>query len=172
MAARNVKNSTASTDVKPNIGITDSARTALARMLNARLADVFVLYTKTRNYHWNVTGMHFHALHVFFETQYDQLDEAMDEIAERVRQLGGISAGTLDEFQKLTSLREAPGQVPSDREMIANLLNDHEAVIRQLREDIDSAAQDFGDLGTSDFLTGLMEDHEKMAWMLRAFLED
>lgn len=172
MAARNTKNSTATTDVKPNIGITDSARTSLARMLNTRLADVFVLYTKTRNYHWNVTGMHFHALHIFFESQYDQLDEAMDEIAERVRQLGGISAGTLDEFQKLTSLREAPGQVPSDREMIANLLNDHEAMIRQLREDVDSAAQDFGDLGTSDFLTGLMESHEKMAWMLRAFLEE
>ncbi len=158
--------------LKPQIGLSDAACSAVAALLNARLADVFVLYTKTRSYHWNVTGMHFQPLHEFFESQYDQLEEAMDEIAERVRQVGGFAAGTLAEFIELSALKEAPGSVPSAREMIANLLADHETVIRQLREDVDTTAEVHHDMGTSDFLTGLMEQHEKMAWMLRAFLEE
>jgi starvation-inducible DNA-binding protein len=156
---------------KADIGLTDSARIAVARLLNGRLADTFVLYTKTRNYHWNVKGMHFQPLHAFFESQYDQLDEAMDEIAERVQQLGGVAAGSLEEFLNLTSLNEEAGEIPDARQMIANLLADHEAVIRQLREDVDATADDYRDMGTSDFLTGLMKSHEKMAWMLRSFLE-
>jgi starvation-inducible DNA-binding protein len=171
MAGRSSAKNGVTTDVKPNIGLSDIARDDIAKMLNGRLADTFVLYTKTRNYHWNVTGMQFQPLHSFFETQYEQLDEAMDEIAERVRQLGGFAAGSLEEFSSLSVLRESPGSVPSARDMIANLLADHETIIRQLREDVDATAEDFKDMGTSDFLTGLMEAHEKMAWMLRAFLE-
>ena len=158
--------------LKPQIGLSDSARSAVATLLNARLADVFILYTKTRNYHWNVTGIHFQPLHEFFESQYDQLEEAMDEIAERVRQVGGFAAGTLAEFIALSALKEAPGLVPPARDMIAHLLADHEAIIRQLRQDVDTTAETHHDMGTSDFLTGLMEQHEKMAWMLRAFLEE
>lgn len=171
MSARNgKKTAVVAATLQPNIGLTDSASAAVAKLLNHRLADTFVLYTKTRNYHWNVTGPRFQPLHAFFEEQYDQLEEAMDEIAERVRQVGGTAAGTLAEFARLSALKEQPGVVPSADEMIANLLADHETIIRQLREDIDTTA-DHHDLGTSDFLTGLMESHEKMAWMLRSFLE-
>lgn len=157
---------------KTDIGLSNQQREAVSEILNARLSDTVTLYVKTRKYHWNVRGMHFSELHAFFESQYTLLDEAMDEIAERVRQVGGIAFGTLEEFKATTSLQEQPGRNPDDRTMIADLLSDHEAVIKQLRKDIDTTADELHDMGTSDFLTALMESHEKMAWMLRSHLEE
>lgn len=156
-------------DGNVNIGLSAEARTQIVDLLNARLSDTVVLYIKTRKYHWNVTGPHFAELHEFFEEQYDQLDESMDELAERARQLGGMALGTLAEFSRTTTLTEAPGVNPSALDMVRDLLHDHEAIIRQLRQDIETANK-LGDAGTADFLTGLLEDHEKMAWMLRAHL--
>ena len=95
----------------------------------------------------------------------------MDEVAERIRQLGGTSPGTLAEFTKATRLKEHPGQHPDAKGMLSALLADHEAVIQTLRGDLATAMDKLSDAGTSDFLTGLMEKHEKMAWMLRAFAE-
>lgn len=154
----------------PDIGLSDNARQQITTTLNKRLSDTVALYVKTRNYHWNVTGIEFIQLHEMFESQYDQLAEAMDEIAERVRQLGGVAFGTLDEFKKNTGLSEAPGERPTAEQMIRNLLADHETVIRTLRDDADKADK-LGDMGTNDFLIGLMQVHEKIAWFLRAHLE-
>lgn len=151
------------------IGLEAKARQELGALLNALLADEFVLYTKTRNYHWNVTGPTFSQLHAFFESQYDQLDEAIDDIAERVRALGGRSAGSLKEFLAAARLSEDTGAALDAAGMVRALLADHEALIRQLRQDV-ARADALGDAGTNDFLTGLMESHEKMAWMLRATL--
>jgi len=156
--------------MKPNIGIADKSRDGVVAVLNALLADEYVLYTKTRNYHWNVVGPQFNDLHKFFEAQYSEVDDIVDEVAERARALGGNSAGTLTEFLKLTRLKEPSGQ-PAASKMLANLLADHEALIRQLRADAEIVGGKYGDSGTNDFLIGLMERHEKMAWMLRAFLE-
>lgn len=171
MFARDGDTTNLATAAEPNIGLGTDTRQAVTTILNNRLADSVVLYQKTRNYHWNVRGPRFQPLHEFFETQYDQLEETIDEIAERVRQLGGNTCGTLTEFIQMSALKEHPGELPSEQDMIANLLIDHETVIRQLREDVDATAEDYHDTGTSDFLTGIMEGHEKMAWMLRAFLE-
>jgi starvation-inducible DNA-binding protein len=135
------------------------------------LADQYVLYTKTRNYHWNVTGMQFNDLHKFFESQYTAIDASIDAVAERIRALGGMTTATLAEFSKNSRLKEHPAKYPDAKVMISNLLADHEATIRNLRKDIDACDKKHHDTGTADFLTGLMEDHEKMAWMLRAFLE-
>ncbi len=156
--------------IKPNLGLDAAAQQQMAALLNKRLADAFLLYTKTRNYHWNVTGIEFIQLHRFFEEQYDDIAEEIDEIAERVRQLGGIAFGTLDEFKQNSVIEEQPGRVPSAEEMVQNLLNDHETIIRQLRKDADTAEQ-VHDMGTNDFLIGKVEDHEKTAWLLRAHLE-
>jgi starvation-inducible DNA-binding protein len=156
--------------MKVNIGIADPQRDAVVRMLDRLLADEYVLYTKTRNYHWNVVGPQFNDLHKFFESQYEALDGIVDEVAERARTLGGHALGTLAEFVKEARLAEHPGQYPDARRMLENLLADHEAVVRTLRSDLETAASAHQDMGTSDFLTGLMEQHEKMAWMLRAFL--
>lgn len=155
--------------MKPNIGISDKDRKSVAGILNQLLADEYVLYTKTRNYHWNVTGPHFSELHKFFESQYEELNDIVDEVAERARSLGSVSLGSLKEFLAHTKLKETAGAELGAQKMIANLLADHEHVIRSLREALAACAERYGDMGTSDFLTGLMEQHEKMAWMLRAY---
>ncbi len=156
--------------IAPDIGIEQGARAQVCDMLNITLSNTVVLYFKTRNYHWNVTGMQFASLHVLFEQQYDQLEEAMDEIAERIRQIGGVPFATLEEYKRAATLDEQPGVVFPAVQMVRNLLTDHEQVIRTLREDADKADK-LGDMGTNDFLIGLMQEHEKMAWFLRAHLE-
>lgn len=155
--------------MKTNIGLSEKNRKGSVDILNRVLSDEYVLYTKTRNYHWNVTGSDFNELHKFFESQYGELEGIVDEVAERARALSGNSLGTLKEFLQQTRLKEFPADYPAARKMIANLLADHESVIQSLREDLVSCDEKFGDMGTSDFLTGLMEQHEKMAWMLRSF---
>ena len=156
--------------MKANIGLSDKDRAGVLGILGSTLADEFLLYTKTRNYHWNVTGSDFSELHKFFEAQYEELDDIMDETAERARALDGVSLGSMTEFLQTARLKESPGKVPSASKMIANLLADHEALVRSMRKDLDACQAEFHDAGTADFLTGLMEQHEKMAWMLRAYL--
>jgi starvation-inducible DNA-binding protein len=158
-------------DMKTNIGLSEEQCGGVAKILNTLLSDEYLLYTKSRNYHWNVLGPQFNDLHKFFEEQYTELTQIVDDTAERARALGAWALGTLTEFSQQARLSEHPGQYPRAREMIANLLADHEAIIRQLRTDLETCAEKYHDMGTSDFLTGLMEKHEKMAWMLRAFLQ-
>lgn len=157
--------------MKTNIGIADKNRAGSIGILSRLLADEFVLYTKTRNYHWNVKGMDFSELHKLFEAQYVELEGIIDEVAERARAIGGNAVATLKEYLGLTRLKEFPGAYPAAGKMISNLLADHESIIRNLREDLAASAEKFGDMGTSDFLTGLMEQHEKTAWMLRSYLK-
>jgi len=157
--------------MKPNIGMTDKDRDGVVKALTALLADEYVLYTKTRNYHWNVVGPHFSDLHKFFESQYEELDDIVDEVAERARAVGGHAIGTLQEFTQHARVKEHPAHYPASPEMIADLLGDHETIIRQLREDVQMTAEKYHDVGTSDFLTGILEQHEKMGWMLRANLD-
>lgn len=157
--------------MEPNIGISSQNRKKIIGILVRSVSDEYILYTKTRNYHWNVTGIEFNDLHKFFESQYEELDTIIDDVAERIRELGGKSVATLAEFIKNGRIKEAPGNYPDAKTMLRNLLHDHETVIRHLRVDVDACTK-YGDAGTTDFLTGLMEQHEKMAWMLRAFLEN
>lgn len=158
-------------NAKTSIGLNNEQRRTSADILNRVLSDQYVLYTKTRKYHWNVTGPLFYSLHQLLETQYEQLDTAIDEVAERTRSLGQPSIGTLKEFLECATLKEQPGEYPDAPQMIADLVADHEAVIKNLREYVDKTEENH-DMGTSDFLTAQMEAHEKMAWMLRAFMED
>ena len=156
--------------MKVNIGITGKNLEGSIGVLNQALADAHVLYMKLRNYHWHVTGQNFMELHKLFESQYDQIEEAIDEIAERIRSLGGNALATMKELCQEAKLKEFPGEYPEARKMIANLLADHESIIQDLRKALKACDEEFNDMGTSDFLTGLMEKHEKMAWMLRASL--
>ncbi len=157
--------------MKPNIGITEQNLEGVIKILSALLADEYVLYTKARNYHWNVVGMRFNDLHKFFQTLYEELNDYVDDVAERIRTLGGKTVATLKEFLDLTRLKEHPGEYPDAKTMLSNLLNDYETIIRNLRNDIVTVGEKYQDLGTADFLTELMEKHEKTAWMLRSFLE-
>lgn len=152
------------------IGIQEEHAARVAKDLSILLADEFVLYTKTRNAHWNVVDNNFHAIHKFFEEQYEMLDEFMDEVAERIRVLNHFAPATLNHFLQLTHLSEVSRENNDSQGFIKELLSDHESVILFLRGKINLFATDYHDLGSSDFITGLMEKHEKMAWMLRASL--
>jgi starvation-inducible DNA-binding protein len=158
------------TQERTNVGLDDGKRSGIVEALNALLADEFLLYTKTRKYHWNVMGPRFHDLHLFFEKQYEQLDEIMDEVAENAREFGGFATATMTEYLKISRLKENPDEQLDEDGMITNLLTDHETIIRQLRVDIQKADDEYNAADASDFLTGVLEDHNKMAWMLRACL--
>jgi len=152
-----------------NIGLKESSRAKVLALLDALLADEYLLYTKTRNFHWNVAGPQFNDLHKFFEAQYETLDGFVDDVAERSRALGGRALGSMKEFLDKARLDESTGRPPRADGMLSELLRDHEKLIRWLRADVDETAK-LGDQGTTDFLTGLLEEHEKAAWMLRSFL--
>lgn len=154
----------------PDIGLSAKNIKSISDLLCGVLADAVVLYTKTRKFHWNVSGNSFMELHKLFENQYKQLEEAIDEIAERINKLGTKTPGTMQEFLKLATLKEAPGKYPSQQEMIKELLKDHESVIKQLREYIDDCDEKYNDAGTADFLTDLLREHETIAWTLRRYL--
>lgn len=151
-----------------HIGLQDKTRSEVCQILNTVLADEFVLSTRTKNYHWNVTGPHFQELHALFGDQYRRLDDLVDRIAERVRALGGNPPGTLVGFLRFTRLVEHPAVQLGAPEMVDGLLDDHEHVIRDLREDLERHPQLRSDLGTTDFLTGILQEHEAMAWTLRS----
>ena len=156
--------------MKANIGLTPKNITALTHLLTSALADAMVLYTKTRKFHWNVTGNSFMELHKLFENQYTILETAIDEIAERINKMGVKAPGTMKEFLDKTSLKEAPGKYPVQMDMIKELLNDHETLIIQLRKNIDNSDQKYGDKATADFFTELLRAHETMAWTLRRYI--
>lgn len=157
--------------MKTQIGIQDKNRREVVKILHRILSDEYLLLIKTKNYHWNVVGPDFDELHKFFDAQYEKLSGFSDEVAERARSLGEKTIGTMAEFLKNSTLKETPGNYPPSKKMVENLLRDHESLIRHLRQDLNDCATRLEDMGTSDFLTGLMEEHEKMAWMLRSYLE-
>ena len=154
-------------EIQPNIGLDSDVRHSIVDILNNTLANEAVLSQKTRSAHWNVSGSGFLELHILFDSQYKQLNEISDEIAERSRMLGGIAIGSLQEFIQFSRLEEQPGSVPK----IMILLADHEAAIRFLREDARKCNEDYEDEGKFELLVSVMRLHEKMAWMLRSYLE-
>lgn len=156
---------------KINIGLTEEQRQGVIELLNCDLADAYLLLIKTKKYHWDVVGPQFRTLHELWEEQYEALTESIDSMAERIRALGGYPVGTAEGFLKHGSIQEHSGDIPAATEMVARLVSDHEQIIRNLRDHIDQCSEEFHDEGTADFLTGLMEGHEEMAWMLRSFIE-
>jgi len=156
--------------MKANIGIKEENLAAVAHSLGKILADEFVLYTKTRKAHWNVVGPDFHSKHLFFEAQYGELEQIVDDVAERIRTLGHFPPASLKEYLALTHLTEESKGKNDSTSFIKELLEDHESILIHLRENIDGYSEAFHDEGTSDYITGLLQTHEKMAWMLRSHL--
>ena len=150
-----------------NIGLSDEQRQGVIDLLNCDLANAYLLLIKTKKYHWDVVGPQFRSLHELWEEHYQALTENIDAIAERVRMLGGYPVGTAKGFLECASINEHAGSLPNAYGMVENLVVDHELVIRNLRDHVDQCAENYHDQGTADFLTGLMEQHEQMAWMLR-----
>jgi len=156
--------------MKIHIGIKEKELKSSANILATVLSNEMTLYVKTRKAHWNVSGESFMELHKLFEGQYKQIEESIDEVAERIGKLGHKTPGTMNEFSKLSSIKEYPGEYCSSKEMIKELLHDHESIIVLIRKDINVCSEKNKDLGTADFLTGLMQLHETTAWVLRRYL--
>jgi starvation-inducible DNA-binding protein len=156
--------------MKPKIGISEKKLSHVCSLLEKVLANEMIVYVKTRKFHWNVKGESFMELHKLFQSQYEQLEEIIDEVAERIGKLGFNAAGSMKEFLKSGSLKESVETHPSSKEMLKELLHDHEAVIVLLRKDVENCGEKYNDAGTADFLTGLMETHETIAWTLRRYL--
>lgn len=154
--------------LKPDIGISEKHLNISAEILSILLADEVVLYTKTRNFHWNVSGHSFMEIHKLFQSQYSETEENIDLIAERINKLGEKTIGTMQEFLEITRLKEKPKKYPLQMEMILELLNDHETIAKAIRKDV--AICSAKDIGTADFLTALLEQHETTCWILRRYL--
>lgn len=154
--------------MKIDIGIEESQRKKIAEGLSRVLADTYALYLKTHAFHWNVTGPQFQALHGLFETQYTELAVAVDDIAERIRALGVFAPGSYSQFARLSSVKEETG-VPAATDMVKQLVQDNEAVVRTARS-VMPIAEEGNDEASVDLLVGRMRIHEKTAWMLRSMV--
>jgi len=156
---------------KINIGLTEEQRLGVINLLNQDLADSYLLLVKTKKYHWDVVGPQFRTLHELWEEQYEKLTQNIDNLAERIRALGGYPVGTMEGFLKIATLKEETSEIPAATGMVARLVDNHEHIVRYLRQHVDQCSDDYHDEGTADFLTNLMEEHEEMAWILRSFIE-
>lgn len=152
-----------------NIGIEQEQREKIAAGLSRLLADSYTLYLKTHNFHWNVTGPMFSTLHTLFETHYNELALAVDEIAERIRALGVNAPGSYKQFSELTAIEEETG-TPTAEEMIKQLIQGQETIARTARS-IFPLVDEANDEPSADILTQRMQVHEKNAWMLRSLLD-
>ncbi len=152
-----------------NIGVAENKTKEIADHLTNLLADEHVLYIKTRNFHWNVTGPSFNSLHTMFEQQYTEGATNIDLIAERIRSLGHHAVGSMKEFLSISQLEESDGKLKA-MEMVDGLLKDHEAIARSIKP-MAALAGESKDVATEDLLIGMLEQHEKTAWMLRSHLE-
>ena len=139
-------------------------------LLSVSLSDEMTLYIKTRKFHWNVAGESFMELHKLFESQYAKLEIIIDEVAERINKLGGKTIGTMNEFTLLSRIVEHPNKYPVQKAMISELMSDHEMIISELRKEIDVCTNECHDVGTADLLTGILQQHESIAWILRRYL--
>ncbi len=151
-----------------NNGLAEPSRQAISDGLYRVLADTYALYLKTQNFHWNVTGLEFYSLHILFEKQYEELAEAVDEIAERIRALGFFVDACFSSFKEATSVQDEK-KVLNPKDMLMSLIEGHEAMIRNARRVAEIGDKD-KDFATVDMLGKRMGAHEKMAWFLRSQL--
>ena len=154
-----------------DIGIAEGQRKKIVAGLSALLADSYTLYLMTHNFHWNVTGTMFNTLHTMFMTQYTELWNAVDPIAERIRSLGHVAPGSYADFGKLASVPDAPSKPPKALDMVRVLVEGHEAVARTARS-LFAVVDKASDEPPADLLTQRLTVHEQAAWMLRSLLED
>lgn len=156
--------------MKINIGITDENRQKIADILSKILADEFVLLSRLLNAHWNVEGHDFHSVHEYLDGLYHDQLEVVDTVAEKIRQVGHYVPASLEKYQELTSLTEITREDNNSQAYFKELTGIYDSIIINLREQIVPLSEKFKAEGISDYVTGLMEDHEKTAWMLRSHI--
>jgi starvation-inducible DNA-binding protein len=152
-----------------HIGITPKNLKKSTAILATILSNEMTLYVKTRKFHWNISGNSFMELHKLFEDQYRVLEAQIDEVAERISQLGEKTIGTMKEFIENSTLKESPKEYTSQKQMLEELLENHEQLVTEFRDYIPVFEDENNDIGSADFITGLLQEHEKMAWDLRRY---
>ncbi|HEY3916597.1 MAG TPA: DNA starvation/stationary phase protection protein [Stellaceae bacterium] len=155
--------------VAGDLGLKPKELAKVAQGLAGVMADTYLLYLKTQNFHWNVTGPMFGELHALFEQQYTDLAMAADELAERIRAIGEFAPSSFPQFRKLSKISDEESILPPER-MIAAASADNEHVIRRMRE-VFEVTEQAGDVETGDILIRRMQYHAKQAWMLRSYLQ-
>lgn len=158
-----------SESVASDLGLKPKELAKVAHGLAGVMADTYLLYLKTQNFHWNVTGPMFGELHALFEQQYTDLAMAVDELAERIRAIGEFAPASFLQFRKLSKIADEENILPAEQ-MIAAASADNEHVVRRMRE-VFEITQDAGDVETGDILIRRMQYHAKQAWMLRSYLQ-
>lgn len=154
----------------PNIGLSEKNRKAVSDKLALLLANEYALSLKTRKAHWNVQGIDFADKHKLFEEQYNELNEIIDQVAERIRTLGFFPPATLKQYSEMSDLQQTTVIVTDSKVLVEKLLTAHEQVINQLRTYATEFSEEYNDEGTTDFVIALMQTHEKTAWFLRSHL--
>jgi len=156
--------------MKPATVIPNQNNEVIVTFLNLLLAEEYVLYTKTRTAHWNVEGLNNFELHVFLENQYTTLDEIIDEIAIRIRSLGHFALGSLKNFLSISQMSDENEDLSNSGQTFEILLHDHESIIRMIHHETDPISNQLKDADTSEFLSEILAEHQKMVWMLKSFL--
>jgi starvation-inducible DNA-binding protein len=151
-----------------NTGITQRDTKAVALKLSKALADSFLLYLKTLGVHWNIVGSTFYSMHKLTEAQYEDLEAAIDELAERIRSLGHPAPASFGDYIKLSQLDSTATLVTAEL-MIKSLVDDNQAISRRLRDAV-AVANEADDVVTADLLTQRIGKHEQNAWMLRSVI--
>jgi len=158
--------------MKLKLEIPEKAIEEIVIALNTLLADEYVLYTKIRNVYWNYSSPNYYEMHKFFKIQYEILDEMVNQIVDRVHSLGYFSLGSLKDFLSVTRLIEGNDNFDYSTRITQTLITDHETIIGIIRKDIIPLTKKLNDSISADLITGVMEQHEKMAWMLKSFLSE
>lgn len=150
-----------------SVTINKSVQEEVSQLLNKVLSNEYVLYTKLRNFHWNVVGPQFQDHHKFFEDTYNEVEENIDDVAERIRTLDRRPASSMKEFLEYASLEESFRTDMKPKEMLEELVQDYSTLISEFRGHI-SHLQETEDVGTEDFLTGMLQEYEKKLWMIKS----
>lgn len=140
----------------------------ITEQLGHFLSDTFLLYVKTLNFHWNMVGREFFMYHKLLEEQYKELQEAIDELAERIRMLGRKAPGSMKRFLEQTQLKEPKEELNADQ-MVKELVHDHESLIESCHKLI-NFTEEASDQGTADLLIKRIRSHSKEAWLLRSHI--
>jgi len=133
--------------------------------LNVVLADVFVLYLKTKNFHWHVSGPHFRDYHLMLDEQSEQIFDTTDEIAERVRKIGGVTLRSIGHIARLQTIKDNDDDFVPPLDMLRELMRDNKALVASMRE-AHEVADEHEDVATTSLLENFIDQAERRTWFL------
>ena len=134
--------------------------------LNALLADVFALYLKTKNFHWHMSGPHFRDYHLLLDEQGEQIFAMTDDIAERVRKIGGVTLRSVGQISRLQRLKDNDADFVTPQDMLSELFEDNKALTLSMKA-IHALTNDAGDVATTSVLENWIDEAERRSWFLR-----